>query len=76
MARPFGLTLAIGHRLHFQARSKQFFFEKKNQKTFAYKARHHASSFLLSADRLNTIKSFLFLFFKKEILSSSWNAVR
>jgi hypothetical protein len=35
---------------------KQFFFEKKNQKTFVYCLRA-------------TDKSFLLLFFKKEILS-------
>jgi len=40
-----------------------FFFEKKNQKTFA---------FLVRADRESATanKSFLLLFFKKEVLSS------
>jgi len=39
-----------------------FFFEKKNQKTFG----HLAAAF---PERL---KSFLFLFFKKEMLPSFW----
>jgi len=44
--------------------SKKFFFEKKNQKTFA----NLASA---SPERLGPgFKSFLLLFFKKEVLSS------
>jgi hypothetical protein len=57
--------------------SKQFFFEKKNQKTFTHwllilgsgiaeMSRGHF--FFLSADRLNIIV--LVLFFKKELLPS------
>jgi hypothetical protein len=46
-----------------RARRKQFFFEKKNQKTLTcFGAR---GSFL---SRQPTSKSFLFLFFKKEML--------
>jgi len=44
--------------------SKQFFFEKKNQKTFARLASAYP-------ERLGPgFKSFLLLFFKKEVLSS------
>jgi hypothetical protein len=47
---------------------KQFFFEKKNQKTFITCGRTK----LASGDRRlgETIKSFLVLFFKKELLPS------
>jgi hypothetical protein len=48
-----------------QVRSKQFFFEKKNQKTFTLLA--------YAADTIGTYsgnKSFLVLFFKKELLAS------
>jgi hypothetical protein len=43
------------------AAGKQFFFEKKNQKTFAPGVRG-------GAPRTETDKSFLVLFFKKELL--------
>jgi hypothetical protein len=43
-------------------RRKQFFFEKKNQKTFESWAEP------LRKDRSQTCKSFLLLFFKKEVL--------
>jgi hypothetical protein len=42
-----------------------FFFEKKNQKTFGL------SELIRSKRRAQKVKSFLFLFFKKEKLSSS-----
>jgi hypothetical protein len=45
---------------------KQFFFEKKNQKTFAYQGQHLICPFELAACRKE--QAFLFLFFKKEIL--------
>ncbi len=47
----------------FEKGRKQFFFEKKNQKTFDY-----FSYAILATSRL-TVKSFLVLFFKKELLS-------
>jgi len=50
-----------------QTRRKQFFFEKKNQKTFA--RLEETKSYR------QTNKSFLFLFFKKEILPSASSAV-
>jgi len=47
-----------------------FFFEKKNQKTFAHlMPRRSPLFFVFSADRLNT--GFLVLFFKKNSLPSS-----
>jgi hypothetical protein len=42
---------------------KQFFFEKKNQKTFTLLVTRP-----LRTVRIPTIKSFLVLFFKKELL--------
>jgi len=45
-------------------KKKQFFFEKKNQKTFICLARRERPG------REATIKSFLVLFFKKELLAS------
>jgi hypothetical protein len=48
--------------------SKQFFFEKKNQATLAHEWQHqcgHLKPFCCSLD-----KSFLLLFFKKEVLPS------
>jgi hypothetical protein len=42
---------------------KQFFFEKKNQKTF------DPLGSALATPRLQSRKSFLLLFFKKEVLS-------
>jgi hypothetical protein len=42
-------------------RRKQFFFEKKNQKTYDYLIRHGGVISL-------KVKSFLVLFFKKELL--------
>jgi hypothetical protein len=59
--------------------SKQFFFEKRTKKLLTYveptgakeercgRACGAANAFL-SADRLNITKSFLLLFFKKELL--------
>jgi hypothetical protein len=48
------------------AKRKQFFFEKKNQKTVVqWGANRSANRVYLG------IKSFLFLFFKKEMLPSS-----
>jgi hypothetical protein len=52
------ICCGIGGRLE----SKQFFFEKKKQKTFAPWSRAGPTG------ALQTIKSFLLLFFKKEIL--------
>jgi len=44
---------------------KEFFFEKKNQKTFATSVRSLALT-LVSDSEPNICKSFLVLFFKKE----------
>ena len=53
-----------------QALRKQFFFEKKNQKTFIYlnTCRLYLNTCRLYRLRYQENKSFLFLFFKKEIL--------
>jgi hypothetical protein len=48
--------------MHIGERRKHFFFEKKKQKTFACLDRGYASRLEL------TDKSFLVLFFKKELL--------
>jgi len=45
---------------------KQFFFEKKNQKTFTRYGQHPCHS--LSPRAASNNKSFLVLFFKKELL--------
>jgi len=45
---------------------KQFFFEKKNQKTFTYEGQHLIGPAAQTFDA--TGKSFLLLFFKKEVL--------
>jgi hypothetical protein len=77
--RPFAHTAGAGEKtvLHGECRvaqarnaihkekRKQFFFEKKNQKTFARSGTRQSYP-----TRTPTNKSFLFLFFKKEILSS------
>jgi hypothetical protein len=49
-----------------KARRKQFFFEKKNQKTFVRYGQRRLSRLLWR--RRPTDKSFLVLFFKKELL--------
>jgi hypothetical protein len=46
-----------------KVKKKQFFFEKKNQKTFVCLGLH-----LSHRARKQTSKSFLVLFFKKELL--------
>jgi hypothetical protein len=48
------------------AARKQFFFEKKNQKTFIRLSVRTKGSMVMS----QTDKSFLVLFFKKELLAS------
>jgi hypothetical protein len=58
------------------AASPDFFFEKKKQKNYVEpggtqeRLEHCGPHFFLSAARLNIIKSFLVLFFKKELLAS------
>jgi hypothetical protein len=47
---------------------KQFFFEKKNQKTFVCFSRRNDQQH--GAGAAETSKSFLVLFFKKELLAS------
>jgi len=48
--------------------SKHFFFEKKKQKTFD--SPRLLSGHSLAAQKPGVIKSFLLLFFKKEVLAS------
>jgi hypothetical protein len=50
---------------HGQGR-QYFFFEKKKQKTFIWRSQHGARR--LARLRRETSKSFLVLFFKKELL--------
>jgi hypothetical protein len=54
-----------------QAQRKQFFFEKKNQKTFACLVNDKAMVVM----RLRN-KSFLVLFFKKELLRCYFSSMR